>query len=226
MFTENNSHFYHGSLFSFKLEILHNTLPTIKNLIRNYPTLLPPNLNCLYCNQSPENTTHLFSCQANSNLDLISWPTIHQSIISQISNWYISSKITQIKQSLLPLFQSNFNHIPPAILAAGLIPSSLIDSIYPIFNSHKKTSIILHIISYNLISFYYKTVWLPRCALLNSWLKQNKINLKNKTANQLYPINHTTQIPSRSPTISVPSNSHLALIKNFIKTGSDFLLPR
>src|SRR6185295_2629213 len=88
MFTENNSHFYHGSLLSFKYEILHNTLPTIKILLRNYPTLLPPNLNCLYCNQSPENIVHLFSCQANSNLDLISWPTIHQSIISQISNWY------------------------------------------------------------------------------------------------------------------------------------------
>src|SRR3954464_11724305 len=43
-------HFYHGSLLSFKYEILHNTLPTIKILSRNYPNLLPPNLNCLYCN--------------------------------------------------------------------------------------------------------------------------------------------------------------------------------
>jgi hypothetical protein len=50
MFIESNSHFYHGSLLSFKYEILHNTLPTIKVLLRNYPTLLPPNLNCLYCN--------------------------------------------------------------------------------------------------------------------------------------------------------------------------------
>jgi hypothetical protein len=32
MFTERNSHFYHGSLLSFKYEILHNTLPTIKIL--------------------------------------------------------------------------------------------------------------------------------------------------------------------------------------------------
>ena len=226
MFTENNSHFYHGSLFSFKLEILHNTLPTIKNLIRNYPTLLPPNLNCLYCNQSPENTTHLFSCQANFNLDSIPWPTIQQLIISEISNWYTSSKITQTIQLLQPLFQSNFNHTPPVMLAAGLIPSSLISSIYPIFTSHKKTSIILHTISYNLINFYYKNVWLPRCALFNSWLKQNNINLKNKTANQLYPINQITPIPSRPHSNSNSSNSHLVLIDNFINTGSDFLLPR
>jgi ribonuclease HI len=224
MFTENNSHFYHGSLFSFKLEILHNTLPTIKNLIRNYPTLLPPNLNCLYCNQTPENTTHLFSCQANSNLDSIPWPTIQQSIFSQISNWYTSSKLTQTKQSLQPLFQSNFNHIPPVLLAAGVAPLTLINFLYPIFSSHKKTSTILHIISYNLINFYYKNIWLPRCALLNSWLKLNNINLKNKTANQLYSPNPTTQTSSRS--LHESNNSHINLINNFINTGSDFLLPR
>ncbi len=156
MFAENNTHFYHGSLFSFKLEILHNTLPTIKNLIRNYPTLLPPNLNCLYCNQIPEDISHLFSCQANSNLDSIPWLTIQQLITIQISNWYTSSKLTQIRQLFLPLFQSNFQHISPLTLATGIIPLSLTNYIYPILKSHKKTSLILHIISYNMVDFYYK----------------------------------------------------------------------
>jgi hypothetical protein len=121
-------------LFLFKLEILHKTLPTIKSLIYNHPTLLPPNLNCLYCNQLPKNITHLFSCQANPNLYSILWSTIHQSIISQISNWYASLKTAQIIQQL----QSLFNNTPPVTLAAGLIPSSLINSICPIFTSHKK----------------------------------------------------------------------------------------
>ena len=106
------------------------------------------------------------------------------------------------------------------------MPSSLVEAIYPIFASHKKTSIILHIISYNLICFYYKSVWLPRCALFNSWLKQNQIDLKNKTANRLYPINQPALTPSRPPINSIPINSHLILINDFIKTGTDFLLPR
>jgi hypothetical protein len=112
------------------------------------------------------------------------------------------------------------------MLAAGLIPSSLINSLYPIFTSHKKTSIILHIISYNLINFYYKNIWLPRCALFNSWLKQNNINLKNKTSNHLYPINQITQRPPRPLSNPNSNNSHLVLMDNFINTGSDFLLPR
>src|SRR5204863_6046925 len=139
------------------------------------------------------------------------WPTIQQSIISQISDWYTPSKLTQITQLLLPLFQSNFQHTPPLTLAAGLIPLSLINYIYPIFNSHKKTSLILHIISYNLINFYYKNIWLPRCTLLNTWLKQNNINLKKKTANHLYQSNQTTQAPiSRLP--QSLNNAHLILI--------------
>jgi len=226
MFAENNSHFYHGSLYSFKLEILHNTLPTIKNLIRNYPTLLPPNLNCLYCNQLPEDIPHLFSCQANSNLDSTPWPIIQQSIITQISKWYTSSKLTQIRQSFIPLFQSNFQHTSPKILAAGIIPLYLINYIYPIFNSHKKTSLILHIISYNLINFYYKNVWLPRCTLLNTWLRQNNINLKKKTANQLYQFEQTTQAPTPRPLPNLDTAPHLAIVDNLINTGSDFSLPR
>ena len=138
MFTENNSHFYHGSLLSFKYEILHNTLPTIKILLRNYPTLLPPNLNCLYCNQSPENIVHLFTCHANPSINSIPWPTIQQTIISTISNWYSSSQQTQIIQQLQPLFISNFHNVSPIVLAAGIIPSSLSSSIYSILKSHKK----------------------------------------------------------------------------------------
>jgi ribonuclease HI len=228
MFFENNSHFYHGSLLSFKYEILHNTLPTIKILLRNYPTLLPPNLKCLYCNQFPENIIHLFTCQANPSINLIPWSTIQQIILSSISNWYSSSQQIQIIQQLQPFFSSNFNNISPVVLAAGIIPSSLSNSIYSIFKSHKKTSIILHHISYNLIVFYYKSIWLPRCSLLNTWLKQNNINLKTKTSNQIYPPTSTiSQNPSRnhiSP--NLPTNSHLTLLNNLIKTGSNFLLPR
>jgi ribonuclease HI len=228
MFTENNSHFYHGSLLSFKYEILHNTLPTIKILLRNYPTLLPPNLNCLYCNQAPENITHLLTCQANPSINLIPWSTIQQKILSSISNWYSPSQKTQIIQKMQPLFLSNFNNISPIALAAGIIPSSLSNSIYSIFKSHKKSSLIIHHISYNLIIFYYNNVWLPRCSMLNTWLKQNNINLKNKTANQLYPPTSTgsQNISRTTMPLNLPINSHLTLLNNLIETGSNFLLPR
>jgi hypothetical protein len=42
---------------------------------------------------------------------------------------------------------------------------------------------------------------LPRCSLFNAWLKQNNINLKNKTSNQIYPLTSTIlQNPSRNST--------------------------
>ena len=228
MFTERNSHFYHGSLLSFKYEILHNTLPTIKILTRNYPTLLPPNLNCLYCNQYPENITHLFTCHVNPSTSLIPWSTIQQIVTLSISNWYSPSQQTKILQRLQPLLLSNFNNISPITLAVGIIPYSLSDSIHSILKSHKKSSLILHYISYNLITFYYKEIWLPRCSLFNSWLRQNNINLKNKTSNQTYPSITVTQQNStrNSIPLNYPTNSHLTLINNFIETGSNFLLPR
>ena len=145
-----------------------------------------------------------------------------------ISNWYSPSQQTKILQRLQPLLLSNFNNISPITLAVGIIPYSLSDSIHSILKSHKKSSLILHYISYNLITFYYKEIWLPRCSLFNSWLRQNNINLKNKTSNQTYPsITVTSQNSARnSIPPNYPTNSHLTLINNFIETGSNFLLPR
>jgi hypothetical protein len=104
----------------------------------------------------------------------------------------------------------------------------LSNSIYSIFKSHKKSSLILHYISYNLIAFYYKEIWLPRCSLFNAWLKRNNINLKNKTSNQIYPLTSTIlQNPSRNSAFpNLPTNSHLTLLNNLLETGSNFLLPR
>lgn len=226
MFTNNNSHFYHGSLYSFKLELLHNSLPTIQTLLRNYPTLIPPNLKCLYCNEQPENIAHLFSCHSNSAINSTPWSTIIQSTSSTIENWYSSSKSRSIIEKL-QTFASNLNHNSTVTLAAGLIPSNLVDLIYPIFKSHTKTSLVLNNISYNLITFYYTKIWLPRCELINIWLKQHKIDLKKKTAIQIYPINQSTQTrPSTSSISNSTTQQHSFLINDFVHNGSNFLLPR
>jgi hypothetical protein len=143
MFAENNTHFYHGSLFSFKLEILHNTLPTIKNLIRNYPTLLPPNLNCLYCNQTPEDISHLFSCQANSNLDSIPWLTIQQLMggVYFVENYFVDNHFVdnhfvdgsfrrQFISSKVHFVESSFRRqfISSKIISSTIISSKIISS--------------------------------------------------------------------------------------------------
>jgi len=226
MFTNGNSHFYHGTLYSFKLELLHNSLPTIQTLIRNYPTLMPPHLKCLYCNELPENIAHLFSCHSNMALNSIPWTTIIQSISTIIEKWFSLPKSKPIMEELQPLI-SNLNHNSTVTLAAGLIPSNLVNSTYSILKSHTKTSIILNHISYNLITFYYTRIWIPRCELVSTWLKQHKINLKKKTAIQTYPINQSTQAtPSTLPTPDPSIQYHPPHIDNFIHNGSNFLLPR
>src|SRR5207253_8723649 len=100
----------------------------------------------------------IVTCHVNPSTSLISWSTIQQIVTLSISNWYSPSQQTKILQRLQPLLLSNFNNISPIILAVGIIPYSLSDSIHSILKSHKKSSLILHYISYNLITFYYKEI--------------------------------------------------------------------
>jgi hypothetical protein len=211
-FTILNSQNYNAKLYTLRIKIILDNLPTMLNLNIRYPHLyLTPN--CVQCNQ-PENISHIISCyKAPWQLPNILKNYINQTIENLNLTNFQPLQIQQIQQLLINT--NNTSEISLQILTtiSGTIDQQIFNQIHSIL--HKHTQIFFINLSNNLLNWFITEIWTPRNQTQHTWECARNITFKSKRTKTYFPkstIHHTT---TATFNYNIDQHIHKLLYQNF-----------
>jgi exonuclease III/ribonuclease HI len=199
-------------LYSFRLKILLNNLPTVANLNLRLPLIyLTPN--CSRCN-SPENLSHLLQCSQTQNLT----QTLIQSLTQILSLLNINNISPQDLLSIILPQQNNNSHTNTILyLIQGTFPTHITTQLHSLLL--KKTSTFCIQLSNSLLEWFNQKIWQPRNTYQHNWETLRNITNKSKRTKKTYTLNLTiTSIQRQNPTIfnnNIDTNIQKWFIQNY-----------
>jgi hypothetical protein len=187
-------------IYSLRLKIILNNLPTMENLKIRYPNLYLTS-NCTRCNH-PENTIHLITCtQNNINIEQILLSKIIQTTnqITSIQNSH------QLLYSLFINYSTNSNISISNLLLLiiqGLFPLELTNQLQTLLR--KNYSSFSTNLSNQLINWFNTNIWQHRNTYQHEWEKQRGISTKTKQ-NKSYKIFSSNSNTANTLTTYIPN---------------------
>jgi len=207
MFKTLNSLEHNSQLYSFRIKILTNNLPTMQNLNIRYPYLYTTSI-CCQC-PNVEDTLYILICTKNTI-------NIQQALLNIINNTLTTLNISSISSTILlnillhfTLNTTNLQYHHILNLLVGTISSTTFNNIKIL--TKKQTIPLLINLSNNLLSWFFNEIWFSRNIAQHQWETARNITPKSKRTKLFLPT--ISSVPNTNPTTTPTTNNSSAIEK-------------